>query len=236
MRDMHSHIMYGVDDGSRSLKESIELLNEQEKKGITDIILTPHYIENTNYTCDISRKNDIIRELKKYTNINLYTGNEVYITENIKELLDNGKISTLNNSRYLLIELPMNNKIVDVESILYELIRINIVPIIAHPERYSYVQKDIRYLDSLKDIGVLFQGNYESLFGKYGTGAKKTLKRLIKLDYITFLGSDMHRLGYEYHQNKLERKLLRLTRNKDKVSDLIDSNIFKVINNEEIEE
>ncbi len=236
MRDMHSHIMYGVDDGSRSLEESIELLNEQEKKGITDIILTPHYIENTNYTCDISRKNDIIRELKKYTNINLYTGNEVYITENIKELLDNGKISTLNNSRYLLIELPMNNKIVDVESILYELIRINIVPIIAHPERYSYVQKDIRYLDSLKDIGVLFQGNYESLFGKYGTGAKKTLKRLIKLDYITFLGSDMHRLGYEYHQNKLERKLLRLTRNKDKVSDLIDSNIFKVINNEEIEE
>ena len=166
----------------------------------------------------------------------MYTGNEVYITENIKELLGNGKISTLNNSRYLLIELPMNNKIVDVESILYELIRINIVPIIAHPERYSYVQKDIRYLDSLKDIGVLFQGNYESLFGKYGTGAKKTLKRLIKLDYITFLGSDMHRLGYEYHQNKLERKLLRLTRNKDKVSDLIDSNIFKVINNEEIEE
>ena len=48
MRDMHSHIMYGVDDGSRSLEESIELLNEQEKKGITDIILTPHYIENTN--------------------------------------------------------------------------------------------------------------------------------------------------------------------------------------------
>lgn len=236
MRDIHSHIMYGIDDGSRSLEESIKLLEIQEKKGITDIILTPHYIENTDYTCDVQRKNEIINELKKHTTINLYIGNEVYITENVKKLLENKKISTLNNSRYLLVELPMNNKIVDVEDILFSLLRINVIPIIAHPERYSYVQDDIKYLDTLKDMGVLFQGNYESLFGKYGTGAKKTLKKLIKLNYISFLGSDMHHLGYEYHQEKVAKKLLRITKSKDAVEDLISNNILKVINDEEIED
>ena len=123
-----------------------------------------------------------------------------------KELLEDKKISTLNNSRYLLVELPMNNKIVDVEDILFNLVRINVIPIIAHPERYSYVQDNIKYLDGLKELGVLFQGNYESLFGKYGTNAKKTLKKLIKLNYISFLGSDMHRLGYKYHQEKVAKK------------------------------
>ena len=236
MRDIHSHIIYGIDDGSRSLEESIKLLKIQEEKGITDIILTPHYIENTDYTCSIKQKKDIIKELKKHTTINLYIGNEVYITENIKELLEDKKISTLNNSRYLLVELPMNNKIVDVEDILFNLIRINIIPIIAHPERYSYVQDNIKYLDGLKDLGVLFQGNYESLFGKYGTNAKKTLKKLIKLNYISFLGSDMHRLGYKYHQEEVAKKILRITRNKDLVEDLISNNILKVINNKNIEE
>jgi len=129
----------------------------------------------------------------------------------------------------------MNNKIVDVENILFDLIRHNIIPIIAHPERYTYVQKDIGYLDDLKDMGVLFQGNYESLFGKYGTNAKKTLKKLIKLNYITFLGSDMHRLGYEYHQEKVEQKVFRIVKDKNKVKDLIDNNILKAINNEDIE-
>lgn len=235
MKDIHSHLMYGIDDGSRSLEESIELLEKQEKKNVTDIILTPHYIENSDYTCSIKRKNEILRELQRYTNIKLYIGNEVYITENIRNLLESGQISTLNNSRYLLVELPMNNKIVDVENILFDLIRNNIVPIVAHPERYTYVQQDINYLDDLKDMGVLFQGNYESLFGKYGVNAKKTLKKLIKLNYITFLGSDMHRLGYEYHQEKLEQKLLKITKDKDKVYDLIDGNISKVIENKDIE-
>ena len=235
MKDIHSHLMYGIDDGSRSLEESIELLEKQEKKNVTDIILTPHYIENSDYTYSIKRKNEILRELQRYTNIKLYIGNEVYITENIRNLLESGQISTLNNSRYLLVELPMNNKIVDVENILFDLIRNNIVPIVAHPERYTYVQQDINYLDDLKDMGVLFQGNYESLFGKYGVNAKKTLKKLIKLNYITFLGSDMHRLGYEYHQEKLEQKLLKITKDKDKVYDLIDGNISKVIENKDIE-
>ena len=235
MKDIHSHLMYGIDDGSRSLEESIELLEKQEKKGITDIILTPHYIENSDYVCGISKKNEILKELQKYTNIKLYIGNEVYITENVRKLLEKDQISTLNNSKYLLVELPMNNKIVDVENILFDLIRHNIIPIIAHPERYTYVQKDIGYLDDLKDMGVLFQGNYESLFGKYGTNAKKTLKKLIKLNYITFLGSDMHRLGYEYHQEKVEQKVFRIVKDKNKVKDLIDNNILKAINNEDIE-
>lgn len=235
MKDIHSHILYGIDDGSRDLEESVELLKQMEEQGVTDIILTPHYIENTTYTYSFLEKQKRLKELKHYTNIRLYIGNEVYLSENIVQLLKEGKISTLNQSRYLLVELPMNNKLVNLEHILYELIRCNIIPIIAHPERYSYVQENIQYLDELKEMGILFQGNYESLFGKYGKNAEKTLIKLLKNDYITFLGSDIHRVGYQYHHNQVEKKLKRIVKSVDKVLDLIDGNIEKVIKNKKIE-
>lgn len=229
MRDIHSHIMYGIDDGSRNIEESVCLLNDLEKNGITDIILTPHYIENTDYTCTREQKENIINELKHYTNINLYIGNEVYICDNLPDLILEGKISTLNNSRYLLIELPMNNKIINLTDILNRLIEMGIIPIIAHPERYKYVQNDIHYLDDIKEMGVLFQGNYESLFGKYGKGAKMSLKELLKYDYISFLGSDIHRVGYQFHHNQVYKAVKKIVKNEQKVNELIDYNIKKVI-------
>lgn len=236
MKDIHSHILYGIDDGARDLEESVELLKQMEEEGITDIILTPHYIENTKYTCDIKEKQKRIEELKHYTNIKLYIGNEVYISENTAKLLQEGKISTLNHSRYLLVELPMSNKLVNLEHILYELLRCNIIPIIAHPERYSYVQENIHYLDELKEMGILFQGNYESLFGKYGKNSEKTLIKLLKEQYITFLGSDIHRVGYSYHHNQVAKKVKKIVKDPQKTLDLIDSNIEKVIQNKLIEE
>ena len=83
-------------------------------------------------------------------------------------------------------------------------------------------------------MGVLLQGNYESLFGKYGKGSEKTLKKLLKKDYITFLGSDIHRNDSDIHTNEVVNKLRKILKDEDKISDLIDNNIYKVINDEEI--
>lgn len=235
MRDIHSHILCGIDDGARTIDESINILEMLYKKGVTDIILTPHYIKGTKYNIANREKFDLFIELKRrYNKINLYLGNEVYIDSDLVELLKKGEVATLNNSKYLLIELPMSSEIKDLDSIIYDLMKNGIVPIIAHPERYSYIQKDITYLDKFMDMGVLLQGNYESLFGKFGKNSEKTLKRLLKKKYISFLGSDIHRENHSDHTELLYKKLLKIIKDEKTINDLVDNNILKVINNEEI--
>lgn len=235
MRDIHSHILCGIDDGARTIDESINILEMLYKKGVTDIILTPHYIKGTKYNIANREKFDLFIELKRrYNKINLYLGNEVYIDSDLVELLKKGEVATLNNSKYLLIELPMSSEIKDLDSIIYDLMKNGIVPIIAHPERYSYIQKDITYLDKFMDMGVLLQGNYESLFGKFGKNSEKTLKKLLKKKYISFLGSDIHRENHSDHTELLYKKLLKIIKDEKTINDLVDNNILKVINNEEI--
>lgn len=235
MKDIHSHILYGIDDGSRSIEESIKLLDKLYQNGVTDIILTPHYIENSKYNCNNKEKLKLLKNLQQsYSKMNLYLGNEVYITENILDLIKKDEIMTLNHSRYLLIELPMNSEIKNLDSIIFELVRNNIIPIIAHPERYSYVQNNIHYFDEFQNMGILLQGNYESLFNKYGTKARKTLKKLLKEDMVSFLGSDIHRIDHINNIELLERKLSKIIKDSKKRKDLLENNMEKVIQNEDI--
>lgn len=234
MIDIHSHILYGIDDGARTKEESIELLKKQKELGFTDIILTPHYIENTKYEASIKKKQELIKELEKETDINIYIGNEVYFSDKTMELLKEKKISTLNNSKYLLIELPMSNKIKDLDELIFDLTVNNIIPIIAHPERYSYVQEDIKYLDRLKETGALFQMNYGSLVGKYGKICEKTAKKLLKKNYISFMGTDIHRIDHSIDMGKALKKLKKILKNEEKIDNLTRNNMKKVIENKEI--
>lgn len=234
MIDIHSHILYGIDDGARSKEEAIELLKNQEKLGFTEIILTPHYIENTEYEASVEMKKELIKELEKETNIKLYIGNEVYFSDKTIQSLDKKKLSTLNDSRYLLIELPMSSKIKDLEEMIFDLTVNKIVPIIAHPERYSYVQENIKYLDNLKEMGVLFQINYGSLIGKYGRNCEKTAKKLLKKNYISFIGTDIHRIDRIIDIEKAMLKLKKIVKKQEIVDDLTVNNIKKVIENKEM--
>lgn len=235
MKDIHSHILPGIDDGARNVEESIKLLEKFYDNGVTDIILTPHYIYNSNYNSNNKEKMLLLNEInKKYKKVNLYLGNEVYISDNIPELIKQNEISTLNNSKYLLIELPMNSEIKNLDSIIFDIMRNGIIPIIAHPERYVYVQNNINYFDEFLDMGVLLQGNYESLFNKYGSRVNKTLKKLLKKNAITFLGSDIHRIDHKSNIEQLIKKLLKVIKDKEKIDLLINKNIEKVIKNEDI--
>lgn len=234
MRDIHSHISYGIDDGAQTKEEAIALLKSEEKKNVTDIILTPHYIKNSKYQANRLVREEIIKELQPHTKIHLYIGNEVYVCEDMLSLLEMGEISTLNNSKYLLMELPMTSKLRNLEGIVYELLRRGIVPIIAHPERYLYVQQDITYLDKYLEMGVLFQSNYGSILGLYGKNAQKTVKTLLKRNYISFLGSDLHDITKSYDVLKLHKKLKRIVKDQKKLEDLLENNILKVIHNEDI--
>lgn len=239
--DIHTHILYGIDDGSKSLEESIEIIKEHIKMGFTDIAVTPHYIENSKYITNNEEKENILKtlknELKKQNiKINLYIGNEVYINNNIEELLNQNEISTINNTKYLLIELPMQNKIKNISEIIYELRIKGIIPIIAHPERYEYVQKDINYVDKLIEEGALLQSNYASILGMYGEKSKKALKKLLKQNKILILSTDVHYPNSKMYLNmdKIRKKLSKLI-GEEKLKELTTTNPKKIIKNEKLE-
>ena len=231
MLDIHSHILYGIDDGSRTKEESIELLRYLEEQGVEKIIVTPHYIENTLYEATISKKQKLIDELSKKTSIKLYIGNEVYFSDKTLELLRQKKLSCLNNSRYLLIELPMSSKIKDLDEMIFDLTISGVVPIVAHPERYIYVQNDIKYLDKLKESGALFQSNYGSLTGTYGKKVEKTIKKLLKNGYISFMGTDIHHIDHKIDIETATKKLKKIVKNEKIIEDITINNIQKVIDN-----
>ncbi len=239
MKDLHSHILMGLDDGSQSIEESINILKKAKKAGVTDIMLTPHYIKNSKYDYNNLEKEELLDILKREMeeegiNINLYLGNEIYIDEDILDLIKEDEIMPLNNSRYLLVELPMMSELNDASEIFFELIRNGYIVILAHPERYTYIQDDISKLDEFIEMGVLLQGNYMSLYGKYGSNAEYVLKHLLKENKIQFLASDIHHERSEYHLEKLEKHLLKIVKDKEIVKDLLERNFDKVIGDKEI--
>jgi protein-tyrosine phosphatase len=237
--DIHSHILYGIDDGSKTLEESIEILKQAKEIGFKEIVLTPHYIENSKYNKNNEEKEKLLKTLKeKETEIKLYIGNEVFQTENIEELLNKKEIATINNSKYLLIEFPMYQKTIkNINNIIYELKIKGITPIIAHPERYEFIQTNIKIVDSLIEDGAILQSNYGSIIGIYGKNAKKTVKKLLKNNKISLLATDVH-----YKNNKIYEKMDKIIKKikkivgEERLIELIYENPKKIIENKEISE
>lgn len=239
MIDFHSHILPNIDDGSTSIGETINLIEEASKVGFTGIISTSHYIQGY-YEFDCHERKqllDIVQskmQINNSLNLELYLGSEIYFSSEIIDLIKDKKASTINNTRYLLFELPMNTKPLFVKELVYELIQNGYRPIIAHPERYSYVQDEIKYVRELANLGTLFQANYGSVLGMYGNDAKKTLKKLLKDDLISFLGSDVHRTGQIYPKIPKALKKINKIVSTEKLEKLTTLNAQKVLNDEEI--
>ena len=238
IKDLHSHILYGIDDGSKTIEESIVLLKEMEKAGTKELILTPHYIENSKYNANNRSKEALFRQLKKKVkeekiNIDLYLGNEVFFSNNMIELIKKGEIKTLNKSKYLLFEFPMTRFYNNSLEVINQLVSNGYIPVLAHPERYTEFQKNPNLVIEYLKSGVLLQGNFTSLFGKYGRHSRKVLKLYLKNKWITFIGSDAHH-EVAYDNKKLEKMLLKITKDKEYTEELLSKNFDKVINNEDI--
>ena len=236
--DIHSHILYGIDDGSKTLEESIEIIKQHIEMGFKEIILTPHYIENSKYETDNKEKKKLLqklkRELKKQNiDIKLYLGNEVFVNGTIE--INKEKIEKLNNSKYLLIEFPMEKQPKNINNIIYELKIQGITPVIAHPERYTFVQEKPNIVDEWIEEGALLQSNYGSIVGVYGENAKKAVKKLLKKNVISVLATDIHYPNNKIYQNiEKSRKKIKKIIGEEKYIELTTTNPKKIIENKEI--
>lgn len=238
MLDIHTHIIPNIDDGAKSVEDAFEILKEAYRSGFTDIVLTPHYIKEYYQTDTKTREfwveaiQDVLEKLQ--IPIKVYVGNEIYISEDIDKLLYNRHVSCLNNSKYVLFELPMYSEIKYLDDVIFKIFNMDKIPIIAHPERYCYVKKDISLVKKLHKKGVLFQANYGSILEFYGMDAKKTLEKLLKENLISFIASDVHRPKTIYSNIEQSKEKIKQIIGDNKLEELTTINPRKIILNEDI--
>lgn len=192
MIDLHAHILPELDDGSQGLMESLEMARLAVESGVTAMVATPH--------CADDRRQEVysafllLQEALKEMHIplRLYPGMEIYGTQDTVRLLKEGKLFTLNGSRYPLIEFDFQSDGEEETWILRNVIRAGFRPVVAHPERYRYVQEDPELINRWQRMGCLFQVNRGSLLGRFGRGAYGMAMELVDRGFATVVASDAH--------------------------------------------
>ena len=239
MIDFHTHILPNIDDGSRSIDETFNLIKEAKVVGFDGIILTSHYIENF-YETDVPERDVWVKAISenlgaKGIDTDLYLANEIYISENMMGLLEQQKASTINNSCYVLFELPLNEEPLNLYDVIYSLQENKLIPVLAHPERYSFIQKEPELIYDLIEKGCLMQANYGSIIGQYGVKAEYIVKKFLENNMIHFLGSDVHRQNSIYPKIPFALEKIREIVGEEKLEELTTINPKLVLANKKIE-
>lgn len=239
MIDFHTHILPNIDDGSKSIEETFNLIKEAEKAGFKKIISTSHYLEKY-YEVDVIERKAWIDTLNKTIKernekIKLYLGNEIYFSDNIIRLLEEGKATTINNTSYLLFELPLNTKPFNIYNIIYELLEYKLIPVLAHPERYTFVQSEPELVYDLIQKGVLMQCNYGSIIGQYGKKAQIIVKKLYENNMVHFLGTDVHKQNTIYERIPEILPQISEIIGEEKLKEITTMNAQKVLENKRID-
>ena len=196
MKDIHTHVIPCVDDGSPNLETSIAMIKHEISIGVDTIICTPHHIY-TRYECSVEvikeRFNLLQDEVKKLNlPITLYLGQEIYFThkENILQMLKEGKLLTLNNTNRVLLEFSFHREPEDLLDIIYNFNVNGYQVIIAHVERYEWMtyQKVV----ALRSEGALIQINSDSYLGYTSWKEKRFVRKLLKNNLVDYVASDTH--------------------------------------------
>lgn len=196
MIDIHCHILPQVDDGSKSLEESIEMAKIAQSEGIKNIINTSHYHPDFKYKSGEELRKIIkdFNEKLKMENIDIeiLLGNELYFTDDLLCNFEKLEFHSLNNSKYILVEFSPNNFPKNLVDIVYELNLKNYVPILAHVERYPKVQENPNIIYDCINEGALVQINGASIMGKNGREAEKASKIFLENNMVHFIATDAH--------------------------------------------
>lgn len=192
MIDLHSHILPELDDGSQSLQESLAMARMAVDSGVTAMAATPHCAGDR--AGDVYASWKLLRQALRENKIplKLFPGMEIFGTEDTLRLLQDGKLFTLNGSRYPLIEFSFHSSGEQESRILRSLCKVGLKPVIAHPERYSYVQHDPELLNRWHRMGCLMQINRGSLLGRFGTRAQEMAEELVERKFAAIVASDAH--------------------------------------------
>jgi protein-tyrosine phosphatase len=217
--DIHSHLLQGIDDGVKSLEEAETIIKLFIETGFTKAITTPHIMNDyyRNTPAGIKSKKEELDNYLKAKNISfeIDCAAEYYFDETLMELLaSNAELLTFADN-YLLFETNTFAEPMMLDEFIFQLKVKNYKPVLAHPERYQYLQNNFERIENLLQRGVLFQVNSLSLTGFYSKPVQKVANQLVESRMVHFLGSDCHTIHHaqlmkEAVHNKYFRKALEL--------------------------
>lgn len=214
--DMHSHLIPGIDDGSPDMETSIQLIRQMAGLGYTKLITTPHIMWGMyrNERDDILTRLELLQLAVKAAGIavEIHAAAEYFLDEHVEQLLKNNTPLLTISDNMVLVEFSMALQSMGIKDILFDMQMKGYQPVIAHPERYIYLEKNKEFYDELKDIGCLFQLNLLALSGGYGNSVKKLANYLIKNEFYDLIGTDLHhhRHAEALHNPVLAEPLARL--------------------------
>lgn len=188
-------MIYGLDDGAKTLKDSISMINMAFADGIRSIIATPHYHHSFRYDMEeMAIRFKVISEhiAENKPAMKLYLGNECYLDENLLSALLEGKCRTLAGSRYVLIEISNNAPLTLTKMMLADIINNGYIPIIAHCERLIDNKDDVLKISELRTMGCLFQINTSAILKPQKSWLRNWIYSSLKNRTISFVASDAH--------------------------------------------
>ena len=200
MIDLHSHILPGIDDGPATLKESLEMARMAVEDGIHTMVATPHCLNGVyvNWRTDILSACEVLNSELEANAIPLkiLPGSEAHLSPEIFDEIEGGRLMTVNDTgRYIFLEISDQFIRGSVINIITRLERMNVTPIITHPERNMAIQRDLTLLHDLVSAGALCQITARSLTGGFGPPACRCCKNMLELDLAHFIASDAHSSG-----------------------------------------
>ncbi|HET6225707.1 MAG TPA: CpsB/CapC family capsule biosynthesis tyrosine phosphatase [Bacteroidia bacterium] len=197
--DIHSHFIPGIDDGSKTIEESVEMLTEMYNLGYKKIITTPHIMGDfyRNTPEIILSGLEKVKAALKAANIPLEMEGsaEYYLDFDLERKLDNGELLPFGDN-YILFEISYMNAPENLIHFIFKLQTMGYKPILAHPERYNFWHNNFEKYEDLADKGVKLQLNINSLTGYYSLGTKKIAELMIEKNLISFIGTDCHHMGH----------------------------------------
>ena len=198
MIDIHTHILPNIDDGADSLEEAYEMALMAVRSGVEALVATPHSNQGMGIMDHERRKQEQAFQdleqvlLREKVPLKLYRGMEIWSSIDMVEKIQSGKLITLNETPYVLIEFAFDEEPWWIEAIIDELQGAGLVPILAHPERYFCVQENPGLLSEWRMLGAQAQMNKGSILGRFGREIERTAEILLKNHLFTCIASDAH--------------------------------------------
>lgn len=194
--DIHTHVLYGVDDGAKDRDQSQKMLEQALQQGITQLVITPH-ITDLSARPIIERILDHFQQLQQMVSgqklpLQLFSGAELFYNERIFDWLIEPWATINNNGKYFLFELPLFDFPKGVSEFIFQAKLKGITPILAHPERYIYLHKNMEKLISWHQQGCLMQMNAGSLTGHFGDEVAEFSRHLLEFRFYDLVASDAH--------------------------------------------
>lgn len=219
---MHSHLIPGIDDGAKTIEESIHLIKELKQLGFEKIITTPHihsdYYKNTPEIIRTGFESLKQELLKQKIDIEISIAAEYFIDEHLESLIQNDEELLTFSGKHILVEYSTFSPPMNGLDIIFQLVSKGYQPILAHPERYLYYESQLDEFERIRNTGCELQVNLLSLTDYYGKEQRKLGIQLIEKGWVNFLGTDLHR--------KSQLKYLSETTN-SKLLNIFDERLFK---------